>query len=461
MIVFAVHLNQFGFKVMAHSHKDVSKVSDSLAVKYLSSILGYKDQMNVEGKNTMPAVSNVLDFSHRPEHIPSAVQMQRGFKYRFYPTIEQESQLARVFGHSRFVYNSLLQIRKEAWLKEKQKISFKELSHKLTALIQQNPWLHEVSSRPLQQAVRHLQRAYVNWWQGRAEPPSFKKRNADQSASFTKQGFTFKNGVLRVAKLGILNIVWSQRFSGQPSMVHISKNPSGLYHVSFQVDEPLDVMPKSDRQVGIDLGLTCFAAFDDGEKAFAPHPLLKNLKRLRRIQQTLSRRKKGSKNREKARIKVAKIHQRIADIRSDFLHKLSTRLVRENQTIAVETLNVRGMVRNHHLAQRISDSGWSEFVRQLEYKSKWHGRTFIRVGSFFPSSKACNACGLIVESLPLNIRSWVCKCGAQHDRDTNAARNILAAGLAVSACGADVSLGQEFLPKHLAMKQEPTEATQV
>lgn len=205
------------------------------------------------------------------------------------------------------------------------------------------------------------------------------------------------------------------------------------------MDEVLPSVPRAAGQVGIDLGLTCFAAFSDGTKHQAPRPLRRKMAQLKRAQKALSRKKRGSKNRNKARIRVAKAHQKISDIRRDDLHKLTTDLVRENQTIAIEDLNVRGMMANHCLAEAIGDSGWGAFSRMLEYKSAWHGRTFVRIDRWYPSSKTCSACGAVAESLPLDVRFWNCPaCGVGHDRDVNAARNILAEGLSVTACGGNV-----------------------
>jgi putative transposase len=221
----------------------------------------------------------------------------------------------------------------------------------------------------------------------------------------------------------------------------VSRTPAGRYYISFRVDEPLAVLPEAFGLVGMDLGLTCFAAFSDGTMHQAPRPLRRKMAQLKRTQKALSRKRKGSKNRSKAKIRVAKIHQKIADIRGDDLHKLSTRLVRENQTIAIEDLNVRGMMANHSMAGAIGDSGWSELARMLEYKSAWHGRTFVRIDRWHPSSKLCSACGFQNDSISLDVREWRCPArGATHDRDVNAAKNILTVGLAESqnACGGSV-----------------------
>jgi len=367
--------------------------------------------------------------------------MVRGFQYRFYPTPEQRTALAKTFGCVRYVYNWGHNRRSTAWLERHEGTTYGQTSAALTKLKRQPEmaWLNEVSCVPVQQSLCHLQTAYVNLWENGAEYPTFKKKGSRQSAEFTRSGFRWKNGQLALAKIGKLDIRWSRRFSADPSTVTVSRTPAGRYYVSFCVDEPLPVMPEATGQIGIDLGLTVFAAFSDGSKHHAPRPLRRKMAQLKRAQKTLSRKQKGSRNRAKARLRVAKIHQKVGDIRRDHLHKLTTDLVRENQTIAVEDLNVQGMMANHSLAGAIADSGWGEFVRQLKYKSEWHGRTFVRIGRFYPSSKLCSVCRFKNDSMPLDIREWQCpRCGVVHDRDVNAARNILAAGLAVTACGGSV-----------------------
>jgi putative transposase len=374
----------------------------------------------------------------------------RGFKYRFYPTPEQEQHLARVFGHVRFVYNGILFKRKI------ERMTYTQASATLSKLKIEFPFLNEVSCVPLQQSLRHQQRAFVNLAEKRAKFPKFKKKTDRQSAEYTKSAFQYEDGVLRVAKLGRLAIVWSRRFQGEPSTIHLSKNSAGRYHVSFRVNAPLQEMSAATGEIGLDLGLTSFVVTTQDERVDAPKPLVAALQQLRRAQQTVSRRKQGSKNREKARIRVAKIHQRVADIRTDWLHKLSTRLVQENQLIATEDLTVKNMVRNRSLARAISDASWSQFVRMLEYKSAWYGRKLVKISRWFPSSKLCRRCGQVVESLPLNVRQWTCDCGATHDRDLNAARNILAEGRSVSACGETVRPDRNI--RQASMKQEPPES---
>ena len=364
--------------------------------------------------------------------------MVRGFQYRFYPTHEQTQMLARTFGCVRYVYNWALRVRTDAWFKKQQRVGYAKTSAMLTQLkhTPECEWLNEVSSVACQQSLRHLQDAFVNFWEKRAAYPGFKKRRNRQSAEFTKAAFTWDGQTCSISKLGNLKIRWSRRFSGQPTTVHVSRTPSGRYYVSFRVDEPVPAMPKAQGTIGIDLGLKSFIAISTGEIIDSPRPMRRKMAQLKRAQKALSRKQRGSKNRAKARLRLAKVHAHIGDIRKDFLHKLSTRLIRENQTIAVENLNVLGMMANHRLAGAIGDSGWGEFVRQLGYKSEWYGRTFVKIDRFYPSSKRCNDCGFVMKELPLDIRQWICpECGVDHDRDVNAARNILAAGLAVIACG--------------------------
>jgi putative transposase len=365
----------------------------------------------------------------------------RGFKYRFYPTPEQAVALSRTFGSVRFVYNWALNLRTQAWYGRRERVNYARTSAELTTLKKQpeTAWLNEVSSVPTQQALRNLQTAFTNFWGKRAAYPSFKKKGHRGSAEFTRSAFRWDGRTLSLAKIGALRIKWSRRFTVEPSTVIISRTPSGRYYVTFRLDETLVAMSQTQGAVGIDLGLLDFAATSNGSKYQSPRPLKRKMAQLKRAQKALSRKQKGSKNRAKARVRVAKIHEKIADIRQDFLHKLSTKLVRENQTIVVEDLNVRGMMANHKLAGAISDSGWSEFTRQLTYKCEWYGRRLVRIDRWFPSSKRCSKCGHIADSMPLNVRQWECMaCGAKHDRDVNAAINILAAGRAVTACGEGV-----------------------
>jgi putative transposase len=367
----------------------------------------------------------------------------KAFSYRFYPTPEQESLLPRTLGCTRLVYNRALAVRTEAWYKDQKRVGYAETSSMLTEgqKTEELDFLSEVSCVPLQQCLRHLQTAYTNFFDGRAKYPSFKKKRNGGSAEFTKSAFKFRDGQVYLAKCAqALPIRWSRTLpdGATPSTITVKLSPSGRWSVSLLVDIEIEALPSCDSQVGIDLGITSLLALSTGEKIANPKGFKAKYRKLRRAQKALSRKQKGSNNRHKARLKVAKVHQEIADARIDNLHKLTTRLVRENQTIAVENLAVKNMIKNRKLAASISDASWGELVRQLEYKCDWYGRTLVKIDRWFPSSKRCGNCGHIVENLPLNVREWNCpNCGTYHDRDIRA-KNILAAGLAVSVCGATV-----------------------
>jgi putative transposase len=369
---------------------------------------------------------------------------QKAFKYRFYPTPEQESLLRRTMGCTRLVYNRALATRTEAWYGEKKRIGYIETSAMLTQWKKQEDldFLNEVSCVPLQQGLRHLQKAFSNFFEGRAKYPTFKKKHNGGSAEFTKSAFKFTDGQVFLAKCSEpLAIRWSRELpkNAIPSTITVKLSPAGRWSVSLLVDVEIEPLPKCSSEIGIDLGVTSLVALSNGEKIANPKGFNAKRRKLKKAHKALARKQKGSNNRHKARLKVARLHQEISDVRKDFLHKLTTRLVRENQTIAVEDLAVKNMVKNRKLALSISDASWGELVRQLEYKCDWYGRTLVKIDRWFPSSKRCGSCGYIVEKLPLNVREWDCpKCGIHHDRDINAAQNILAAGLAVKVCGANV-----------------------
>jgi putative transposase len=369
---------------------------------------------------------------------------QKAFKYRFYPTPEQESLLRRTMGCTRLVYNRALATRTEAWYGEKKRIGYIETSAMLTQWKKQEDldFLNEVSCVPLQQGLRHLQKAFSNFFEGRAKYPTFKKKHNGGSAEFTKSAFKFTDGQVFLAKCSEpLAIRWSRELpkNAIPSTITVKLSPAGRWSVSLLVDVEIEPLPKCSSEIGIDLGVTSLVALSNGEKIANPKGFNAKRRKLKKAHKALARKQKGSNNRHKARLKVARVHQEISDVRKDFLHKLTTRLVRENQTIAVEDLAVKNMVKNRKLALSISDASWGELVRQLEYKCDWYGRTLVKIDRWFPSSKRCGSCGYIVEKLPLNVREWDCpKCGIHHDRDINAAQNILAAGLAVKVCGANV-----------------------
>ncbi len=386
---------------------------------------------------------------------------ERAYRFRFYPTTEQENLLRRTMGCVRLVYNKALAVRTEGWYEKQQRIGYTQTSSLLTEWKKQEhlDFLNEVSCVPLQQCLRHLQTAFTNFWAKRAKYPNFKKKKNGGSAEFTKSAFKWKDGKLFLAKSKEpLNIVWSRFFPQdcKPSTVTVKLDPSGRWFVSILVKDPtIKPLPKTGKQVGIDVGITNLITTSDGKKVANPKQFNRLYKKLRRKQKALSRKTKGSNNRYKARLQVAKIHAKIKDSRSDFLHKLTTRLVRENDLIAIEDLAIKNMVKNHKLAKSISDASWGEFNRQLEYKCEWYGKELIRIDRYFPSSKRCGNCGHIVDKLPLNIREWECpECGTTHDRDLNASENILAAGQAVSVCGASVRPEESKSRKATALKQK-------
>lgn len=364
--------------------------------------------------------------------------VKRAYKYRFYPTPEQAQELARTFGCVRLVYNKALQERTRAYTTEGRRVSYVETSAALTRW-KRTPelaFLNEVSSVPLQQALRHLQAAFANFFAKRAKYPTFKsKKKSRASAEYTRSAFRWRDGRLTLAKMdGPLDIVWSRPLpaGAEPSTVTVSRDAAGRWFVSILVEEKITPLAPVDRSVGVDAGITALATLSTGEKIVNPKHERADRRKLAKAQRALARKAKGSNNRAKARLKVARVHARITDRRRDHLHKVTTRLVRENQVIAVEDLTVRNMVRNHSLARAISDASWREFRSMLEYKAQWYGRTLVAVDRWFPSSRLCSACGALQEKMPLNVRTWECACGAVHDRDVNAARNILAAGLAES-----------------------------
>ena len=295
----------------------------------------------------------------------------------------------------------------------------------------------------MQQALRHLQTAFANFFAKRAKYPAFKRKDGVQAAEYTVSAFRWDGKTLKLAKMNEpLNIRFSRTIpkAAKVTTVTVTKDPAGRYFVSMLCDDTVKAKAPCDGNIGIDLGLTHFAILSSGKKIGAPKTLRKHERRLATLQRRLVKKQKGSANRMKARLKVARLHARIADARRDFLHKLSTRFINENQVIAIESLAVKNMIKNRKLAKSIGDASWSEFVRQLAYKARWFGRTLIGLDRWYPSSKRCSVCGYIVDKLPLSVRAWSCpECGTTHDRDVNAARNVLTAGLAGLALGESVS----------------------
>ncbi|MEU4712248.1 RNA-guided endonuclease TnpB family protein [Micromonospora purpureochromogenes] len=374
--------------------------------------------------------------------------VRRGFRYRFYPTPAQAEHLERTFGCVRLVYNRALEARARRWRDDGQRTTYGETSAWLTQWkrTEDLAFLNQVSAVPLQQTLRHLQAAFVAFWDRRSRYPRFKSKHRSRaSAEYTRSAFRWRGGQLTLAKMGMpLAIVWSRPLpqDAEPSTVTVSRDAAGRWFVSILVEtRTVRPLPAVDQEVGLDVGLTRLVTLSTGEKVPNPRHEHADRRNLTTAQRELNRKAKGSNNRVRARKKVARIHARIADRRHDYLHKLSTRLVRENQTIVIEDLSVRNMLGNHRLARAISDAAWTHLRRMLEYKAAWHGRKVIVLDRWYPSSKKCSACGRINSAMPLAVRSWTCpECATLHDRDVNAAKNILAAGQAErqNACGAVV-----------------------
>jgi len=377
------------------------------------------------------------------------MQQKKAYKYRIYPTAEQVHILARTFGCCRYVYNWALRQRTDAYYKDGERLYYEATAQRLTSLKKQadHVWLNDISSVPLQQSLRHLDTAFRNFFEGRAQYPKFHKKHGEQAATYASTAFKWDGTSLTLAKMSEpLNIVLSRPLpkGAKPSTVTVSKDCANRYFVSILLEEDIKPLPVVNKQVGLDLGLKSMVVSSDGYTYGNPKFFAKDEKKLAQAQRRQTRKKKGSKNRAKARHKVAKIHAKIADRRRDYQHKLSTQIIRENQIVCVESLQVKNMVQNHSLAKAISDVGWGEFVRQLEYKAKWYGRTLVRIDKFYPSSKRCFDCGHVLDTLSLDVRVWTCpECGVIHDRDINAAKNIHAAGLTVfDACGEAVRPGR-------------------
>jgi len=375
------------------------------------------------------------------------------YRFRFYPTDLQVCKLAKVFGCCRYVYNWALKIRSDAWRVEQKQISYNNTSKMLAVLKKQEgtKWLSEISCVPTQQSLRHLQTAFLNFWAKRGSYPVFKKKKNKQSAEYTTSAFKWDaiNKNIIISKIGHLKIRWSRNFKSIPTTVTITKEPSGKYYVTLCLNEPIKKLPKTGKGVGVDLGISRLATLSNGERIANPKCLWKNLSKLARLQRTLARRQKGSGRWQRQRIKIARLHEKVGNSRSDILHKFTTDLVRRFDIIGIEDLDVRGMMGNHYLSRAISDIGFNIFRTMLTYKCDRYGKELKTIDRFFPSSKMCSTCGYIVEKLPLNIREWDCpKCRTHHDRDENAAKNInTAEGHSVSVRGEEIRPRRASAPR--------------
>lgn len=384
---------------------------------------------------------------------------KRAYRYRFTPTPDQAVQLARSFGCARFVYNWGLRQRSDAWFERGERIGYHETAAMLAELKKQTEtiWLSEVSSVVLQQSLRHLDAGFRNFFAKRTAYPAPSRKRGTQSCSYMANGFTLRDGKLTLAKQDQpLDIRWSRALpeGAKVSSVTVSRDTANRYFVSLLVEEEIQALPATDKVIALDVGLKHFAMPHEGEPIANPRHLEVKLKKLRRYQRRMARKQEAAKtamgpkglpipkgtiiprsnNHRKTALKVARLHARIADTRTDFLHKLTTTLVRENQVIAVEDLSVSSMVQDPKLARNISDASWARFRTMLEYKAKWYGRSFVATDRWLPTSKRCSECGRLLAELDLSMREWTCpECGAQHDRDRNAARNILKAALAALA----------------------------
>lgn len=358
--------------------------------------------------------------------------INKAYSFRIYPNEQQEVLFAQHFGSCRFVYNYFLRKRIDFYAENKTGLTYCDTAKMLTGLKKQPEtiWLSNVIAQSLQQSLRRLDVAYNNFFNKKAKFPNFKNKYKKQSF-LVPQNFNIdiENCFLYIPKFTAIKIVLHRDIEGTMKSVTISKTPSGKYFASILCEIEKIIKPKNKGgEIGIDLGLKSFLVTSEGETVDSPKYLRKFEDKLKRLQQLHSRKKKGSNKRNKARIKVAKMHEKIANRRKDFLHKLSHRLVSENQAIYAEDLHVKGIMANHCLAKSVSDAGWSEFIRQLKYKSEWEGTYFGQIDRFFPSSKRHFACGWINESLTLKDREWTCQCGQVVDRDINAAQNILQFG---------------------------------
>lgn len=361
--------------------------------------------------------------------------MERAYKFRIYPNKEQEILIQKTFGCVRFVYNYFLDRRIKAYEADKTTLNYYKCSAELTKLKKELEWLREPDKCALQTALKNLDVAYQKFFKEHTGYPKFKSKKDRHNSYKTNSNIAFIDGKIKLPKLGKLKVRDKQVPQGRILNATVSQTPSGKYYISLCcTDVDIPALNKTGKNVGIDLGIKDFAITSGGDK-YCNHKYLKqSLEKLAKLQRELSRKTRGSSNRNKARIKVARMQEKIANQRRDYLNKLSTSIVRDYDIICLEDLQIKNMVKNHNLAQSISDVSWAEFVRQLSYKASWYGKKIVKIGKFYPSSQTCHVCGYIhKDTKDLSVREWECpNCHTKHDRDVNAAINILNEGLRIA-----------------------------
>ena len=361
--------------------------------------------------------------------------MEKAFKYRMYPNREQRILLAKTFGCTRFVYNHYLAKRKDAYEKDGITLSYSACAKDLVSLKKEYEWLKEVDSVALQSSVKNLDTAYINFFRKKAEYPRFKSKKTHRysyTTKYTNGNIELYENKVKLPKIGLVKIKKTRAPKGRLLSATVSQVPSGKYYVSLCYTDVEEVLfPLTYNETGIDLGIKDFIVLSNGEKVENPKYLKKSIEKLKKLQKQQSRKTKGGRNWIKNRIKIARLHEKIANQRMDFINKLSTRIIREYDIICIEDLKVENMLKNHNLAQSISDVSWSKFTTQLEYKAKWYGKVIKKVDTFYASSQTCHCCGFKNEGTKdLKVREWICpKCHAEHDRDVNASINILMQGI--------------------------------
>lgn len=364
--------------------------------------------------------------------------INKTYKFRLFPTKEQEVLLNQHFGHSRWVYNHFLNERKEQYQADKKSDNYYKQAATLTKLKKEEDtkWLKEVNSQTLQFALRSLDTAFLNFFRGNAQFPKFKSRKHKNTFTIPQFGKLENNKIIIPKFKDGIKVKLHREVKGKIGKMNITKTPTGKYYVSIFTEQEVEELPKTNKQVGIDLGLKDFVITSDNKKFKNNRYTKKYAKQLKKAQQHLSRKQKGSNGFEKQKLKVAKIHEKIASCRLDTLHKVSRELVESYDLISIEDLNVKGMIKNHKLSKHIADASWGNFVTLLQYKCDWYGKELVKVNRFYPSSKSCYDCGWINQNLKLSDREWTCNsCGAIHDRDVSASRNVLKEGLKISGKG--------------------------